>query len=90
MKDTIKAKDAFRVINLQDWVSRMKICLILDGHKPLFMGQKRSYADYQYEKHNNECFHEYEIFTSAKGNQFIYWRDGEIGADYITRVPEGM
>lgn len=86
MKDTIKAKDGFRVIRLGSRVSRMEICVIFDGDKPLFMAQKRSYIDYQDEKSNNECFRECEVFTTAKGSQFIYWRDEEIGEDYITKA----
>ena len=50
------------------------------------MAQKRSYEDYKDEERQNEMFRRYEVFTTVKGNQFIYWRDEEIDADYITKV----
>ena len=88
MKDTIKAKDGYRVVKVKSIVTGAERYRIDDGNNPLFVAQKCSYADYQYEKRNNECFHECEVFTTVKGNQFIYWRDEEIDADYITRVPK--
>ena len=90
MKNTIKAKDGFRVISLRNRDSRMEICAIFDGRKPLFIAQKCTYEDYQDEKQKNECFNQCEIFTTVKGNQFIYWRDEEIDTDYITKVPEDV
>ena len=88
MKDTIKSKEGYRVINVRfsaifpAWIS-----IVFDGTRPLFTAEKRSYNEYQDEKRNNESFSQYEVFTTVKGNQFIYWRDEEIDADYITKVP---
>ena len=35
---------------------------------------------------NNECAVKFEVFTTRKGNQFIYWGDTETGEDFITKV----
>lgn len=42
--------------------------------------------DYLEEKEGNECFNLCEVFTTQKGNQYIYWRDEEIDEDRITKV----
>lgn len=72
MKDTIKAKDEYHVRKVRNIVTGAEGYRIDDGANPLFVAQKCSYNDYQYEKRNNECFHECEVFTTVKGNQFIY------------------
>lgn len=30
--------------------------------------------------------HKVEVFTTVKGNQFIYWRDEKSDEDFITKV----
>ena len=90
MQDTIKSKDGYHVRKVKNIITGAESYRIDDGDNPLLVARKRSYADYQDEKRNNECFLECEVFTTVKGNQFIYWCDEEIDADYITRVPEGM
>ena len=36
----------------------------------------------------NELAHKVEVFTTVKGNQFIYWRDEESDEDFITKVEQ--
>ena len=86
MKDTIKAKEGYRVKNVQTVGTHQKMSIVVDGKKPLFIAQKRTYEEYLDEKEENEMFHFCEIFTTVKGNQFIYWRDEEIDEDYFTMV----
>lgn len=86
MRDTIKAKEGYTVAKGRNKVTGEVCYCIYDGSNPLFVAQKRSYEDYQDEKQQNECFNLCEVFTTVKGNQFIYWRDEEIDADYITKV----
>ena len=90
MKDTIKSKDGYHVRKVRNIFTGTEGYRIDDGGNPLFVAQKRSYNEYQDEMCNNERFSQCEVFTTVKGNQFIYWRDEEIDADYITKVPEGM
>jgi len=88
MTDTIKAKDGYRVVKVKNIITDEEGYRIDDGRTPLFVAQKRSCEDYKDEKRQNEMFRFCEIFTTVKGNQFIYWRDDEIDADYITKVPK--
>lgn len=88
MRDTIKAKDGYHVVKVRNIATSEEGYRIDDGCNPLFVAQKRSYEDYQDEKQQNECFNQCEVFTTVRGNQFIYWRDEEIDADYITKVPK--
>ena len=88
MKDTIKAKEEYRVVKVRNIITGEEGYRIDDGAQPLFVAQRRSWEDYKDEKEQNECFHQCEVFTTGKGNQFIYWRDEEIDADYITKVPK--
>ena len=84
MKDTIKARTGYRVIPVINKRTGEKFSIINDGEIPLFIAKKRSFEDYECEMSNNEAA-TCEIFTTVKGNQFIYWRD-EIDENYITRV----
>lgn len=88
MRDTIKAKDGYHVVKVRNIATGEEGYRIDDGCNPLFVAQKRSYEDYQDEKQQNECFNQCEVFSTVRGNQFIYWRDEEIDADYITKVPK--
>lgn len=86
MRDTIKAKNGYHVYKVRNMVTGEEGYRIDDGKTPLFIAQKRSYEDYKDEERENEMFRRCEIFTTVKGNQYIYWRDEEIDEDYITKV----
>lgn len=88
MRDTIKAKNGYKVVKVRNIITGEEGYRIDDGAKPLFVAKKISWEDYKDEKEQNECFHQCEVFTTEKGNQFIYWRDEEIDADYITKIPK--
>ena len=58
-------------------------------HQHLSEGQIREAIEAkQADPNEDEMFRRCEVFTTVKGNQFIYWRDEEIDADYITKVPK--
>ena len=89
MKDTIKAKIGYKV--------RHFICslndngddvLVMDGVHTVFTAKERTMDDYidECKNGNNECAVTYEVFTTVKGNQFIYWGDTETFEDFITKV----
>ena len=90
MKDTIKAKEGYSV----SYYSRKnciathwtKMAEIYDGKNFIMRAEVKTYEEYLDEKENNECFRQHEVFTTVKGNQFIYWGDTEINCDYITKV----
>lgn len=88
MIDTIKAKVGYHVVKVRNVITGEECWRIDDGHTPLFVAERRSYDDYLYEMNDNEMFNLCEVFTTVKGNQFIYWCDEEINADYITKVPK--
>ena len=88
MKDTIKAKVCY-------WIGNSKAVreehgedarALLDGQDVVMICRKKSLEEYDYNKRENECFEKCEVFTTRKGNQFIYWRDNELGEDYITKI----
>lgn len=87
MRDTIKAKDGYRVKKVKNIITGEGGYRIDDGCNPVFVAQKRSYEDYKDEERQNEMFRFCEVFTTVKGNRFIYWRDDELDADYITKLP---
>lgn len=87
MRDTIKAKDGYRVKKVKNIITGEGCYRIDDGCNPVFVAQKRSYEDYKDEERQNEMFRFCEVFTTVKGNRFIYWRDDELDADYITKLP---
>ena len=89
MKNTIKAKDGYVVRHTRYPLNpRGDKVYVLDGEHLLFKAKERSMDDYidEYKDGNNECAVKYEVFTTVKGNQFIYWGDTETGEDFITKV----
>ena len=86
MEDTIKAIYGYRVVKVRNIDTGEDAYRICDGCNQLFIAHKRSYDDYKDDESNNEMFRRCEVFTTIKGNQFIYWRDEEIDEDYITKI----
>lgn len=86
MRNTIKSRDGYHVRKVVNIVTGEEGFRVDDGDTPLFVARKRSYTDYKDEERDNEMFRRCEVFTTVKGSQFIYWRDEEIDADYITKV----
>lgn len=95
MKDTIKARSmpGYRMIRECDPVSGDPTGYYLfDGEEFIMYAHYATWETYvsDVQLNSNEAARLCEVFTTRKGNQFIYWRDEEIDADYLTRVPEGM
>lgn len=86
--DTIKAKTGFHVCRGTLRHTGEKVRGVYDGNDLLFAGKEISKKDMQDELRENEMFHICEIFTTVKGNRFIYARDEEIDQDYIIKVEE--
>lgn len=86
MKNTIKAKDGYKVECYKGKKTGKMFGRVFDGEHQLFIGECRTLDDYNDEKEQNECFIKYEVFTTIDGKQFIYWGDDETQADYITKV----
>lgn len=88
MRNTIKAKEGYKVKKVQNIeTGEYKFC-VMDGRQKLFIAEKVGFEEYLYNKQNNECFRKCEVFTTVKGNQFIYWMDTETIEDFITKVKE--
>ena len=90
MKDTIKANIGYwigRTPN-QDKTDNRRV--LLDGQKVVMLCRLMSYEIYKAESKENECFEKCEVFTTQKGNQYIYWRDNELDEDYITKVSQTL
>lgn len=87
MRNTIKAKVGYSIWRRK---SEPNIAIVCDGDVVLFEGEKRSWEDYKNEVLDdmNEMAHKVEVFTTVKGNQFIYWRDEEADEDCVTKVEQ--
>lgn len=86
MDVTIFAKVEYRVVKVRNKITGSLAYMVYDGEEPVMICKKMSKEDFEYHRKNNECFEFEEIFKTRTGNKFIYWRDTEINADYITRV----
>lgn len=92
MKNTIESEKGYRAFRLVE-VDTDGINLKYSGFMKLFSGgalimvaEERTIEEFAKEKQCNECFAFFEIFTTMRGNQFIYWGDTECGKDYLTRI----
>lgn len=95
MRDSIKARSAqgYAMIRECNPISGETTGYYLyDGEQFIMYARYASWDEYNHDvlSFGNECAHFCEAFTTREGNQFIYWRDEEIDADYLTRVPEDM
>lgn len=88
MTDTIKAEYGYRVRKLRNAITNEKTNYraVFDGYKLIMVVELATVGEFNYHEMNNECFEICEVFTTQKGNQFIYWRDNEIDQDYITKI----
>ena len=86
MTDTIKARDGYRVHKAHNIETGETGWLVWDGNRKLFVAQRVSREDYEDECENNEGVRLLEVFTTVKGNQWIYWTDEEDGEDRITLI----
>lgn len=85
MRNTIKAKVGYEVRRLK---SNPNCVGVYDGDECLFQGILRTYEDYVDEcvEGGDETAVRCEIFTTVKGNQFVYWRCEEYDEDYLTKI----
>ena len=85
MRSTIKAKTGYIVKRLK---SNPNTIRLYDGDELLFQGTLRTYEDYVDEcvNGNDESAVKYEVFTTIKGSQFVYWRCEEYDEDYLTKI----
>lgn len=89
MKDTIKAKQAFKVMTSKRWIAfsnNPNSRLVVDGDDVVMSAELISYDEHIDNIDGNEAYHVCEIFTTANGNQYIYSRDEEDDIDYIVKV----
>ena len=85
MRNTITANVGYVVRHLKNNPDTIRL---YDGDELLFQGTLRTYEDYVDEcvNGNDESAVQYEVFTTVKGNQFIYWRSEEYDEDYLTKI----
>ena len=85
MRDTITANVGYVVRHLKNNPDTIRL---YDGDELLFQGTLRTYEDYVDECvcGNDETAVQYEVFTTVKGNQFVYWRSEEFDEDYLTKI----
>lgn len=90
MKDTIKAMNGYHVRRVTHAITGEEAWRVDDGGYPLMVVQKKSWEEYLDGKEGNEGFCLFEIFTTVKGNQYVYWTDDvdELERDFITLVPK--
>ena len=99
MNNTITAKQGYRVCTLKegtdlyelasfnfDETDMKNVKVVADGTSLVMFALLVPYKDYLEEREENECFNLCEVFTTRKGNQYVYWRDEEIDLDCITKI----
>lgn len=88
MKDTIKAKNYYRIMKSDrlEKENGTNARFLLDGDKIVMVCYIMSQEEADFNLANNEMFIKHEVFTTRKGSQFIYYRDEEIDVDYIVKV----
>lgn len=88
MKNTIKPKVCYWIGSNKEIKEKFgnNAKALMDGQKVVMICYLKTLEEYEENKKDNECFNKLEVFTTQKGNQYIYWRDEELDEDYITKV----
>lgn len=84
MRDTIKATQGGYTVSESKSTPNRRY--VKDGNTLLIVAELRTLKDYLDEREQNEMFIKFAVFTTIKGNQYIYWGDLETGEDFITKV----
>ena len=90
----VKAEKVNDIIAICDFIPLMDepvFKIVKDGEETVMIAEMVPFNEFCYQRENNECFRVLDVFTTVKGNQFVYWTDiencGAFGsADYITKV----
>ena len=91
-KDTIKAKTGYKVFICKDKESgeRTKMRAVYDGDVFVMYAKRTGAGEFIENALENECFEFLEVFTTELGGRYVYWRDGELDEDYITRINDAL
>lgn len=87
MRNTIKAKEGYICRKIRNKITSEERYVVYDGSKFVMEACSADYDTYLYNYSYNEEFCLFEVFTTVKGNQFIYWYDKETLEDFLTKVP---
>lgn len=86
-RNIITAKVGYTVkTNYHDTRTGEKVRVLFDGDEMIMVGHIKTMQDHCEELEQNEEYHVCEVFTTVKGNQFIYARDEELDKDYLIMV----
>ena len=87
-QDTIMAKNGYRIYNGRDKRDGRLMRLLKDGENDIMIAYDMTIDEHNINMRENECYHICEIFTTIRGNRFIYARDEESDEDYLIKVVE--
>lgn len=83
-KDTIKAKEGYKIRFPKNKLKNVKY--LFDGENFIMIAEVMELNEFEKELSENECFGVCEVFTTLKGNKYIYCRDEEADIDYLVKV----
>ena len=81
-KDTIKAKEGYKV----RFPKNKNVKYLFDGENLIMIAEVMELNEFEEELIENEGFWVCEVFTTLKGNKYIYCRDEEADIDYLVKV----
>lgn len=83
-KDTIRAKEGYKIRFSKNKLKNVKY--LFDGENLIMIAEVMELNEFEKELSENECFGVCEVFTTLKGNKYIYCRDEEADIDYLVEV----
>lgn len=83
-KDTIKAKEGYKIRFPKNKLKNVRY--LYDGENLIMIAEVMELNEFEQELSENECFRVCEVFTTLKGNKYIYCRDEEADIDYLVKV----
>ena len=83
-KDTIIAKEGYKIRFPKNKLENVRY--LYDGENLIMIAKVMELNEFEKELSENECFRVYEIFTTLKGNKYIFCRDEEADIDYLVKV----
>ena len=83
-KDTIIAKEGYKIRFSKNKLKN--VIYLFDGENLIMIAEVMELNEFEYELLENECFGVCEVFTTLKGDKYIYCRDEEADIDYLVKV----
>ena len=87
MKDTVRARHGYVVNPARCLITGKELAQITDGPNVVAVAERKDLAQFFEQDEKGEVYY-HEIFTTVKGNRFLFWKDFDLkDIGYLAELP---